>query len=373
MSFSIGEKLRLTVFGQSHANMIGVIIDGLPAGLEFPADKIHAALDRRRPGKHQWTTSRQEEDLFTIQSGIVNNRTCGAPVCLTIANKDQRSQYYDQMVQIPRPSHADYPAYVKYQGYSDVRGGGHFSGRMTAPIVMAGAWAQDILTQMGISIYGHIASIGDIQDRTFDPVDPPMADLAHVSTKEFPVMDDHQGQAMQALILEAKEDQDSVGGQVEVIVTGLPVGLGRPLYDSCESKLAHAIFGVPAIRGIEFGTGFAASKMRGSQHNDPYHVKDGCISTMTNHHGGIIGGLTSGMPLVFRVAVKPTSSIGKSQASVNLETFESQELIIEGRHDPCIVPRVVPVLEAMTAITLLDLVMMEGLFPFKDEKEGAGK
>lgn len=372
MSFSLGQAYRLTVYGQSHANAIGVVIDGLPAGIPFPHSSIQQALSRRRPGQAAWTTSRREADLFTVKSGIVNDRTCGAPVCLEIVNQDVRSQDYDQHLNLPRPSHADYPAQVKYQHYFDHRGGGHFSGRMTAPLVMAGALAQSLLAKLNVQVYGHIVSIANLKDQAVDPVNPDINHLSQVKSKTFPVLDDVKGQAMQDLILEAKADQDSVGGQVEIIVTGLPVGLGRPLYDSCESKLAHAMFGIPAIRGIEFGTGFPAAMMRGSQHNDDYRLGDhGQIKTVTNHHGGIIGGLTTGMPLIFRLAVKPTSSIGKSQQTVDLQNKKEQSLLIQGRHDPCIVPRVLPVVEAMTAVCLLDLLMLENALNLDILREGS--
>ncbi|MBG9979561.1 chorismate synthase [Facklamia lactis] len=364
MSFSIGQNFRLTVYGQSHAAAIGVIIDGLPAGINFPHQAIQSALERRRPGKQTWTSRRSESDLFEIKSGIVAGKTCGAPICLEIVNHDKRSKDYAQHDHLPRPSHADYPAYVKYQGHHDIRGGGHFSGRMTAPIVMAGSLANNLLIEEGIHINSHIYAISDIKDQTIDPVQPDLDSLAQIKEKNFPVLNDDQGLAMQAAILAAKEEKDSVGGQVETVVTGLPVGLGQPLYDSCEAKLAHAMFGIPAIRGIEFGTGFAASLMRGSQHNDPYYLDtDQTIKTSTNHHGGVIGGLTTGMPLIMRVAIKPTSSIGQSQQTVNLDQSCHQELTIQGRHDPCIVPRVVPVIESMTAICLLDLLIMAGKFP----------
>ncbi|MGF3141447.1 chorismate synthase [Facklamia sp. P13064] len=364
MSFSLGQNFRLTVYGQSHAKAIGVVIDGLPAGLDFPYAAIQTALERRRPGKKVWSTSRNETDLFEVKAGIVAGKTCGAPLCLEIRNQDMQSKDYAQHHYLPRPSHADYPAFIKYEGHHDIRGGGHFSGRMTAPIVMAGSIARYLLETSDIQIYSHIHSIAGIKDRLVDFAQPDFKALSELVNKEFAVIDDLQGQAMKEAILAAKEDKDSVGGQIEVIVDGLPVGIGQPLYDSCEAKLAHAMFGIPATRGVEFGTGFAGANLRGSQHNDPYYLDNNLmVKTLTNHHGGIIGGLTTGMPLIMRVAIKPTSSIGQPQASVNLDKQVNQELTIEGRHDPCIVPRVVPVIEAMTAICLLDLMMMDGQWP----------
>lgn len=362
MSNSFGKNYRLTVFGQSHSNKIGIIIDGLKAGIKIDEDLIYRELDRRRPGKNSYSTKRKEEDAYEIASGLVDGRTCGSPLSFIIKNGDYKSKDYEGLNIRPRPSHADYPAFVKYNGYNDIAGGGQFSGRMTAPIVIAGAIAKQILGEKGIKVCSHIGSVANIEDKKIPYTGENIDELLGVSDKDFPVLDDKVGLDMISLIEKYRDCGDSLGGIVECFAFGLPVGLGEPLYNSFESVLSRNIFSVPAVRGIEFGLGFEASKLTGSQHNDEYYYdQEGRVRTHTNNHGGVIGGMTTAMPLVFKVAIKPTSSISLVQKTVDLTSKEDVELKIEGRHDPCIVPRVLPVIEAMTAITILDL-MMEGDF-----------
>jgi len=356
MSSCYGKLLRLSIFGQSHSAAIGMSLDGLPTGEAVDIESLQAFLDRRAPGRNAWSTARKESDIPEFLSGLVNNVTCGAPLSAILRNSDTRSQDYASLRTLPRPSHADYTANVKYGGYQDVAGGGHFSGRLTAPLCVAGGVCLQILARKGITIGAKIVRIGSVTAPGFDPVGVTAADLAEASAHTFPP---EAEEAMQAEIAAAKAEADSIGGVIECAVTGLPAGLGEPMFDGLENRIAQIIFGVPAVRGLEFGTGFAAAQMRGSAHNDPYTVESGAIRTTTNHHGGILGGISSGMPLIFRVAIKPTPSIGQPQQSVSLERCETDELIIKGRHDPCIVPRAVPVIEAAAALAVLD-AWMEG-------------
>lgn len=357
MSNTIGKNYRVTVFGQSHSDAMGVVIDGLPSGIKINTDLIRYELDRRKPGQVKYTTKRKEEDDFKILSGLVNGFTCGAPIAAIIENKNTKSKDYSELKKHPRPSHADFPAYIKYKGMNDINGGGQFSGRLTAPLTIAGAIAEDILNNRKIYIISRIKSIYNIKDKDINIHDLGYKELEYIKKKKFPVLDDKKGEEMIECIEEMGKNNDSVGGIVETFVFGLPIGVGEPLYDSVESKVSAAVFGIPGVRGIEFGTGFEATKMYGSSHNDEYFVKDGKIKTKTNHHGGVIGGLTTGMPLVLRTAIKPTSSIGKSQKTIDLDSNEEYNLEIKGRHDPCIVPRAVPAIEMAVAVALLDLII----------------
>lgn len=356
MSSNFGQDIKVTIFGQSHSKAIGVVIDGLPAGEMIDMEQVRQFISRRAPGSTGYVTPRQEQDAPVVLSGLLDGVTCGAPLCAMIENKDVRSKDYDNLRDVPRPSHSDYPAYIKFKGFSDIRGGGHFSGRMTAPLCFAGAVCKQILARRGITVGAHIAAIGTAEDALFDPVCMDAAQLDAVGEKTFPVIDDNAAELMIAEIKEASQKQDSIGGVVECCAVGLPEGLGEPMFDGVENRLAAAIFGIPAVRGIEFGAGFAASKMRGSQHNDPYFYEDGKVKTRTNNHGGILAGISTGMPVLFRVAFKPTSSIGLEQNSVNLAKKTNSTLVIEGRHDPCVVPRAVVAVEAVAAIVLLDLL-----------------
>ncbi|RNC29806.1 MAG: Chorismate synthase [Candidatus Dichloromethanomonas elyunquensis] len=357
MSGVWGEFLKLSIFGESHGKCIGIVINGLPAGLELDLHHIQKELGRRAPGKSQLATARQEDDAFEIVSGYLNNRTTGAPLSVLIWNKDQHSRDYEEIKDIMRPGHADFTARNKFAGFNDYRGGGHFSGRLTAPLVLAGAIGKQILSQKGIVIGSHILRIGNIEDTRFNPVNADPEKLLAMSDKPFPVISEGQGQLMQEHILQAKMEQDSVGGIVEAAIVGLPAGIGSPFFDSVESKLAHLLFSIPAVKGVEFGTGFAVSGMRGSEANDEFTLGNGEVRTMTNHCGGIQGGITNGMPLIFRTAFKPTPSIARGQRTVDIVRMEEVEIHIQGRHDPCIVPRAVPVVEAVAAIALLDMII----------------
>lgn len=353
-SILTGKHIQVSVFGQSHSKAIGAVIDGLPAGVKIDSEKVAAFMRRRAPGNTKYSTKRREADEPVVLSGLVDGVTCGAPLGFLIENTNTRSSDYDNLRAVPRPGHADYPANVRYGGYQDVAGGGHFSGRLTAPLCFAGAVCLQILEQKGVKVQAHIYELAGVRDIPFDPIT--ITD-ARPGEKVFPVISDACGEEMQAEIEKARMSADSVGGIVECAVTGMPAGLGDPMFDGVENQLARNIFGVPAVKGLEFGNGFACAKLRGSQNNDPYTIdENGKIVTTSNNNGGILGGITSGMPILFRVVVKPTSSIGKEQQSVNLNTMQPEKLVVHGRHDPCIVPRAVPVIEAVTAITMLDIL-----------------
>ena len=356
MSSEFGRLLRVSVFGQSHGKAIGVNIDGLPAGEPIDLDELNAFLDRRKPGKSPLSTMRKEADLPVFLSGLENGVTCGAPLCAIIENGDQHSKDYSELQDKPRPSHADYTAWVKWGGQADMRGGGHFSGRLTAPLCIAGGIAKQILARRGIYVGAHLASVGTEEDSRF-PLHPTAELFDAVAAKPFPVLDDRAGERMQALILEARQNLDSVGGTIECAAIGLPAGLGDPMFDGIESRLAAALFGIPAVKGLEFGLGFGSSRLHGSENNDPFTVEDGKITAVSNRAGGILGGITTGMPLTLRVALKPTPSISQPQQTVSLSAMEPAELVIHGRHDPCIAHRAVPVVEAVTATVLLDLLL----------------
>jgi chorismate synthase len=354
MSGTWGRNIKFSIFGESHGKAVGITIDGLKPGTEVDLDYIKREMGRRAPGKSELSTQRQEDDSFEILSGLFNGKTTGTPLCAIIRNSDQHSKDYEKTKSLMRPSHADYTGSVKYMGFNDYRGGGHFSGRLTAPLVFAGAVCRQVLERRGIIIGSHVRSIGRIEDRMFSLTDIDQDKLQSLRAEAFPVLDAEAGEAMQKEILDAKAEQDSVGGIIETAAINLPAGIGDPFFDSLESTLAHLLFSVPGIKGLEFGAGFDITRIRGSEANDEYYVNDGRVSTYSNNNGGIIGGITNGMPLVFRVAVKPTPSIGRTQRTINIENMENEEIEISGRHDPCIVTRAVPVIEAVTAMALLD-------------------
>ena len=356
MASYLGEHIHVSVFGQSHSPAIGVVVDGLPAGERVDMEELGRFLKRRAPGQNATSTPRKEADLPQFLSGLVDDVTCGAPLAALIENTNTRSQDYAQLRDKPRPGHADFTAQVKYGGFQDVAGGGHFSGRLTAPLCIAGGICLQILKRRGIEVAAHIASIAAEADRPFDPMGESVETLDALKRAPFPVLDEKAGERMRKAILQAKEEGDSVGGIVECLVTGAPAGLGEPMFGGMENRLAAALFGIPAVKGVEFGAGFGVATMRGSENNDPFTVKDGKLVTETNHAGGILGGITNGMPLVFRLAVKPTPSIAKQQQTVSLPKKQVDELVVTGRHDPCIVPRAVPVVEAVTALVLTDLL-----------------
>lgn len=356
MSSEFGNILRVSIFGQSHGKAIGVNIDGLPAGEPIDLEELNAFLDRRKPGKSPLSTARKESDTPVFLSGLENGVTCGFPLCAVIENSDQHSSDYSELADKPRPSHADYTARVKWGGHADMRGGGHFSGRLTAPLCIAGGIAKQILARRGIFVGAHLAAVGTENDAPF-PLHPTAELFDAIAAKPFPVVDDGAGERMQALILEARQDLDSVGGIIECAAIGLPAGLGGPMFDGVENRLAAALFGIPAVKGVEFGLGFGSSRLRGSENNDPFTVENGTVVTASNRAGGILGGITTGMPVTLRTAIKPTPSISRPQQTVSLSAMENTELVIRGRHDPCIAHRAVPVVEAVTATVLLDLLL----------------
>lgn len=354
-------NLKLEIFGASHAAAIGMHLTGIPAGVTLDFNDLQQFLIRRAPGRNVWSTTRVEPDMPEFIAGLNGVVTDGSVITAVIKNQDFRSRDYQNLKTVPRPGHADYPAAIKYHGQLDLSGGGPFSGRMTAPLCIAGAIAKQILAAKGIFVGAHIKTIGSITSAGFCPVNLSKDQLLTVAKKAFPVVNDEIGIRMQALIAAVQTTGDSVGGAVECAVVGLPVGLGGPLFDGLESRMTALIFGIPGVRGVEFGAGFAVTTMSGSQNNDEYYFVNKTVMTKTNHHGGVLGGMTTGMPLVFNVALKPTSSIAKPQNSVDLATGQATVLAINGRHDPCFVPRVVPCVEAAAAICVLDLLLEAGV------------
>lgn len=357
MSSVILNKIKLSVFGESHGNGIGCVIDGLPAGVKLDYDKIYKDMARRAPGKDMTSTPRLEKDIPNVISGIINDTTTGAPLAMIIENTNTKSGDYSNLMTVPRPSHSDYPAFVKYGGFNDIRGGGHFSGRLTAPIVFAGAVAKQILEQKGITVGAHIKQIGSVKDTAFDMNSISAEKLNTLASKTFSTISPESELKMRAEIEKFRLEQDSVGGIIECAAVGLPVGLGGNMFDTVESTLAPILFGIPAVKGVEFGLGFDFADKNAGKVNDEYEIKDGKVALLSNNNGGVLGGMTDGAPLVFSVAIKPTPSVSKPQRSVNLQTMKNETLIIKGRHDPCIVPRAVPVVEAAAALGILDLMM----------------
>lgn len=357
MASSWGERLRVTIFGESHGPQIGVVLDGLPPGEELDLNEIQAFLKRRAPGRTPWSTSRQEEDHFTIVSGFYQGKTTGTPLCALLPNRDARPADYAQVQRLPRPSHADYTGVVRYSGSNDPRGGGHFSGRLTSPLCLAGAICLQILRRWGIFVAARIAQVGPVQDIPLDFARPDPKLLLELAGKEFPVVDSTQGQAMVEAILAAQAEGDSVGGMVQAFVLGVPPGLGDPIFGGVESRAAALLYGIPAVKGVSFGAGFHICARRGSENNDPLYLEDGRVCTLTNNDGGLNGGITNGMPVVVNVAIKPTPSIQKAQQTVDLVRGREEQLIITGRHDPCIVPRALPAVEAALALVFTDLIL----------------
>lgn len=353
MSSIYGDRIRLSLFGQSHGPAIGMTLDGVPAGLQVDENLLQAFMNRRAPGQWDYATPRKEQDRPMFLSGIVNGYTCGAPITAIIENCNTKSSDYETLKDCPRPGHADYTAQVKYKGYQDVAGGGHFSGRLTAPMCIAGGLCKQWLETRGIKITAHIQMIAGVEDQNFDPVAPQIDQVQ----SDFPVLDVARGKQMRDAIATAHKDGDSVGGIIECAVTGLPAGIGDPMFGGMENRISQIVFGIPAVKGIEFGLGFGAAGCRGSENNDAYQIENSTITTATNHSGGILGGITNGMPLIFRTAIKPTPSISKEQTSISLSEMAQKSLCITGRHDPCIVPRAVPVVEAAAAIAIYDAML----------------
>jgi chorismate synthase len=359
MGNSLGKTFTITSFGESHGNSVGIIIDGCSAGLAVTAGDIQKEVDKRRPGAWILTTSRMEKDKVEIISGIFNGRTTGAPLCLLVRNKDVDSSEYERMRFLPRPGHADYTAFIKYGGFNDFRGGGRFSGRITTGFVIAGAIAKKLLNLIGIEVLAHTVAIGGIEAKlkVFDEI------KENIDQNPVRCADLSAAVEMVKVIEQTKEAGDSVGGIIEGIAINVPVGLGEPVFDTLEGDLAKALFAIPAVKGVEFGSGFLAAGKRGLENNDSFVIKNNQIVTLSNNAGGILGGISNGMPMVVRTAIKPTASIAKNQETVNLEDRRSAILVVKGRHDPCIVPRAVPVVESMVAVTLCDFAIRAGLIP----------
>ncbi len=353
MSSCFGQHLHLSLFGQSHGEAIGITMDGFPAGMKVDMAHLAAEMARRAPGSSSMTTPRKEPDQPEFLSGIMDGHTTGQPICAIIRNTNMHSRDYGQGVDLVRPGHADYTGHVRYYGFEDWRGGGHFSGRLTAPIVLAGTLCRQYLQAQGVTIGTHIQQLENLKDGSF--LDHPHADFEKLHAMTLPVLTEGLDQAMEEAVLAAKADGDSVGGVIECMVRGVPAGLGAPFFDSAESMLAHLMFAIPAVKGVSFGEGFGFAALRGSQANDSFRMENGRVATMTDHCGGILGGITDGMPLIFRCCIRATPSIAREQETVSLQKQENATMAIKGRHDPCILPRAVPVVEAMTAIGLMEL------------------
>ena len=357
MSSVIGNNIKISIFGESHGDCVGCVIDGLPAGFEIDMQDVNKQMARRAPGKDKTSTPRKEDDLPKVISGFLNGKTTGAPLAMIIENKNTKSGDYSNLMKVPRPSHSDYPAFIKFGANNDIRGGGHFSARLTAPLVFAGAIAKQILAGKDIFIGAHIKKIGSVCDSGFDYNNIEKELLENLSSKSFSVIDEKCEELMRCEIEKYRSSGNSVGGEIECAVIGLPVGIGGNIFDTVEGKISSFVFGVPAVKGIQFGLGFGFAESNGASVNDGYEVKNGKIRTLSNNNGGVLGGMTSGAPIVFSVAMKPTPSISTAQKSVNLETMENEELVISGRHDPCVAVRAVPVIEAAAALAVLDLIM----------------
>lgn len=357
MSSRVGDAVTVSIFGQSHSAGIGAVMEGVPAGKKIDLARLDAFLARRAPGLAPWSTSRREPDRPEFLSGVVDGVTCGAPIAAVIRNRDADGSAYEEVRRVPRPGHADFAAQLKYGGAQDVAGGGHFSGRLTAPLCIAGGIALQLLEEEGISIGAHIVRLAGVDDARFDPLGLSDEELKAPGFKAFPVIDDAAGKKMAGRIARAREAGDSVGGIVECAALGVPGGIGEPMFDGVENAVSRIVFGIPAVKGIEFGAGFAASDLLGSQNNDAYRMRREGPGQASNNAGGILGGITTGAPVVFRVAFKPTPSIALEQCSVDMVEGRDAVLRLKGRHDPCVVVRAVPVVEAACAIALYDLLL----------------
>lgn len=366
MPSTFGSALRVTVFGQSHSQAVGCVVEGLPSGHVVDMEALRRFMARRAPGQSPWTTPRKEADLPRIVSGLnPRGATCGAPLAVVIENTNTRSRDYDNLMAVPRPGHADYTAWAKWHGNQDVPGGGHFSGRLTAPLCAAGGIALQVLAKRGVRVGAHLLSVADVRDEPLCALDNAPASQARLRAqldaladgRTFPTIDAEAGKAMLAAIDDARRELDSVGGVVECVATGMPAGVGSPMFDGIENLVARAAFGVPAVKGVEFGRGFEAARLRGSEDNDPYRMVDGSVTPVTNNAGGALGGITTGAPVLFRMALKPTSSISRPQESVDLTSGSDATLEVHGRHDPCVATRAVPVAEAICALALLDALL----------------
>lgn len=356
MSGVWGNNLKISIFGESHGAGIGITIHGLPSGINLNLDKISEEMKRRAPGNNKLSTQRKESDIPEIISGYFEGKITGTPLTAIIRNSDTRSKDYGKLKDLMRPGHADFTGNVRYSGFNDYRGGGHFSGRITAPLVFAGAICKQVLEEKGIYIGAHIKSIKDVEDEKFNDINIENKELEAIKSREIPVINENVIDKMKNKILEARQEGNSVGGIVECAVIGIEAGLGDPFFDSVESTLAHLLFSVPAVKGVEFGLGFDSTKLSGLENNDEFYYDGEKVKTKTNNNGGILGGITNGMPIIFSTAIKPTPSVASKQNTINIKDKTNESLIVEGRHDPCIVQRVVPVIEAVTAIGILDLI-----------------
>ncbi|MEF2919758.1 MAG: chorismate synthase [Acutalibacteraceae bacterium] len=357
MSSCWGNKVKISIFGESHGKGIGVVVDNLPAGEKIDWEQVLMHMGRRAPGKDKTATPRLEKDFPNVLSGMLDYTTTGTPLCAVIENTNTRSGDYGNLLTSPRPGHGDYPGFIRYNGFNDIRGGGHFSGRLTAPIVFAGSICRQILEKRGIKIASHIYSIGNVKDTAFNPVAVEDSLIEKLNCLSFPVINDSIEDKMREYVEEARMNQDSTGGIIECVATGMPAGVGSPMFGGVENLISSIIFGIPAVKGIEFGAGFGITEMYGSQANDQYAYDDkGNVITLTNNNGGITGGITNGMPILFKTAIKPTPSISQPQNTVDLVKKENTQLVINGRHDPCIVPRATVVVESALAIALMNLL-----------------
>lgn len=361
MSSTWGNVLKLSIFGESHGPAIGMVLDGLPAGEAIDLDAVQVQMERRAPGLTAGSTPRREADLPHFVSGMLDGKLTGAPLCAVIENTNVKSHDYTNILHLPRPSHADYTGSVRYGGHNDIRGGGHFSGRLTAPLTAAGAVCRQILEKRGIVIGSHVFMIHNIYDMPFDAVSLTAEELNALNKEPFTALDLQKKREMYAEIARAQAEKDSVGGIIECAAVGLPAGIGSPMFDSLESRIASLLYGVPAVKGVSFGDGFGISGLCGSEANDSmYYASDGSVKTRTNHNGGILGGISTGMPLLLRVAFKPTASIAKEQQTIDCVSHENASLVIKGRHDACIAVRAQPVVEAAVAVALLDAMLIQG-------------
>lgn len=356
MSGTWGNKIELSIFGESHGKAIGIVINGIKPGFEIDMDKIEKEMERRAPGRNKMSTQRKEGDKPKILSGIFEGKTTGVPISMIIENSDTRSKDYSKLKDLMRPGHADYAGSVRYGGFNDYRGGGHFSGRITAPLVFAGALAKQLLEEKGIKIGAHISSVGKVKDDSFNRVNISESLLDSLLKKELPLIKDEKIEEVKEEIEKVRLKGNSIGGTIECAIIGVKAGVGSPFFDSLESKIASLAFSVPAVKGIEFGLGFEISEMTGAEANDEYYIENGEIKAYSNNNGGITGGISNGMPITYKVAIKPTPSISIEQRTVNISTMENEKLVIEGRHDPCIVQRAVVVIEAIAAIAMLEAI-----------------
>jgi chorismate synthase len=365
---SIGKEFTVTTFGESHGKLVGITIDGCPAGLALTEADIQKEVDKRIPQQPDIVSSRREKDKVQIQSGVFNGFTTGAPLTVTVENKDVKSNDYEVVKDFPRPGHADYTAYMKYGGFNDYRGGGRFSGRITVALIMAGAVAKRLLNQYGADVFAYTKAVGNVKLEKSLSYEEARGQRYKTAVR---CPDMETAKKMEDAIVAAKKEGDSLGGIIEVIGANVPVGVGEPFFDALDADIAKILFTIPAVKGVEFGAGFKAATLKGSENNDAFQMVGEVVGTLMNNHGGILGGISSGMPIVVRIAVKPTPSIAKAQQTVNLSAMENASVKVGGRHDPCIVPKAVPAAESAVALVLVDHMIRSGLIPkvLKEEQK----